>query len=105
MQSSFVKISDDVRSVLNGRTQDIENIVALLETTARLATSKPVEDVIKGITFTLGDPSEIQVLVDIFKESRSLMFGRKFTNVSCLRKLVSNASGKSGIYFRLDMIE
>lgn len=109
MKASYVDIDQEVYQEVD--PSDLDNITALIESSIRLTTDRPLTKVITSLTYQLDseEPSrggyQINILLTVDKQSRAVVFGKKFTNIQSLRKLISNISGKRSIFYSLEVKE
>lgn len=106
---SYRNVSEDVLAV--SKAQDVSDIISLIESCIVLVTDEDLETVINEIAVTLvpqdsktGNP-KIDIYLNINKKFRSIVFGRRFSNISAIKKLISNISGKRRTFYSLTVEE
>ncbi len=106
---SYVNISEDVLDFT--KSEDVSDIIKFIESSIKLITDKPLDEVIQTIDVDLvpEDSQTGRMRVDFYliinKKFRSIVFGRKFSNISAMKKLLSNISGKRRIFYSLTVEE
>lgn len=87
------------------KAEDIESAISLIEHSIKLITDTPLTKVIEFISIQPMHDKGVEVKVSIYPRWRPLVFGKRFSNVVSLRKLVSNLSGKSETEIWLTVVE
>jgi predicted RNA-binding protein YlqC (UPF0109 family) len=102
-ERSYLRVADEVPTLLNNT--DVNKAVLLIESSIGLITDTPLDQVIESLTIESKSGKGIEVQVAIHPRWRPLVFGKKFSNVVALRKLVSNLSGKAETEVWLSVVE
>jgi len=101
--SKYVKLEDNLPSI---PINDISKLVTLIETTVSMITNEDLEKIINEINFSYCDRTKVVILqIDIVKDKRAIIFGKKFSNISCIRRFTSNLSGLNGIFYKVETKE
>ena len=87
------------------KAEDIESAISLVEHSIKLITDTPLAKVIEFISIHPMHYKGVEIRVSIYPRWRPLVFGKRFSNVVSLRKLLSNLSGKSEIEVWLTVVE
>lgn len=100
--SQYLKVHQDVNHGIDDTT--LQSLVCLIESAITLMVDKPLTEVINNINVSVNEEKDgINILLVVDKRYRPIVFGKKFSNISCLRKLVANASGKTKKTFILNV--
>jgi hypothetical protein len=105
---------EDLPSYLNykyvsyNRFPTAAKVVLLIQTAIQLMTHVKLENIIEGLIVEEvleGNKSVINFTLNIHPQYKAMVFGRRFCNISSLRKLISNASGLDNIFYKLIVTE
>ncbi len=102
-EKAYLQVEGSVPQLL--KPADINSAVELVESAIKLITDAPLVDVIESLTVKAMNGSGVEVKLAIFPRYRPLVFGKRFSNVVSLRKLISNLSGKSELEVWLSVVE
>ncbi len=102
-ERAYLAVADDVPNLLNN--EDVNKAVSLIENAIGLITDTNLDKVIEALTVESKLGKGVEVQVSIKPRFRPLVFGKKFSNVVALRKLVSNLSGKAETEVWLSVVE
>lgn len=82
------------------KKESLSSIIELIEASIKLMTPAKIEDVITNIKVRK-DTNCVNIELEINRRYKAMVYGKKFSNISCLRKLVSNTSGRDGFFYKL----
>lgn len=78
----------------------VDNIITLIKNSLHLMVSADVDEVLEEIRVTQIE-SIITIFIRINPNYKSVVFGRQFCNIQAIRKLISNASGRDSVFYKL----
>lgn len=77
----------------------LDRSISLIVAMVKTVTNEDINTVIRGIELFCHTKEEVSITLDINPRYRAVVFGRQFSNISCLRKMISNLSGLHGSTF------
>lgn len=97
----YLKVSERVGHEVNPVTT--AGLVGLIESSITLMVRESLDNVIESLDIRMSEQGVININLSVFKTYRPVVFGKRFANIVCLRKLVANASGLTRKTFMLNV--
>nr|DAX81699.1 MAG TPA: hypothetical protein [Bacteriophage sp.] len=93
-------MSNEIIQVKPYLRNTVDSIISLIRNSLNLMLTAEVDEVLEEIKVTQID-SIITIYIKIHPNYKSVVFGRQFCNIQAIRKLISNASGRDNVFYKL----